>query len=126
MRNYCLNVDEIAKILRWRECGEPVAYEELSLEIEEAQCWTTRIVCIALFFARVLERKETTIDAKKSRIELLYAMKNEFCFEIQEGDEQFIEYLLRHLRNPDESLEATLIELQNGLSEYRYEKALRY
>lgn len=53
-------------------------------------------------------------------------MRNELCFEIQEGDEQFIEYLLRHLRNSDESLEATLIELQNGLSEYRYEKALRY
>ena len=126
MRNYCLNVDEIAKILRWRECGEPVAYEKLSVEIEEAQCWTTRIICIALFFARVLERKETAIDAKKSSIEMLYAMQDELCFEIQEGDEQFIEYLLRHLRNPDESLEATLIELQNGLSEYRYEKTLRY
>jgi len=126
MRSYCLNVDETAQILKWRERGTPVACEELSLEIEEARCWTTRIVCIALFFARVLEREATTIDTQKSRIEMLYAIEDELCFEVQEGDDQFIEYLLRHLRNPGDSLEAALIELQTGLSNHRYEKTLRY
>ncbi len=126
MRSYCMNVEETDQILKWRESRVPLAYKELSLEIEEAQCWTTRIVCIALFFARVLERGKTTIDEQKRRIEALYTMEDELCFEIQEGDDQFIEYLLRHLRNPDDSLESALIELQNGLSNYRYEKALRY
>lgn len=126
MRAYCLNVEETSQILKWRECGEPTTIKELSLEIEEARCWTTRIICIALFFARVLEQGEPTIDEKKRKIEVLYAMEGELYLEIQEGDDQFIEYLLRHLRNPGDSLESILIELQNGLSGYRYEKALRY
>ena len=126
MRSYCLNVEETAQILIWREDSASFAGKELSQEIEEAQCWTTLIVCITLFFARVLERGDITIEEQKRKMERLYAMEDELCFEIQEGDDQFIEYLLRHLRNPGDKLDSALIELQNGLSDFSYEKALRY
>lgn len=126
MRTYCLKTEEIYQILNWRDCEESLECEELSLEIAQACCWNSKIICIALFFARLLEREQTTIDAKKSIIEKIYTMDDVLYFEIQEGDHQFVEYLLKHIRNPNESLEATLIELQNGLSEYNYEKALRY
>jgi len=56
MKNYCLSVDEIFNILKSRELGESIECRELALEIDEAKCWNTRIICIALFFARILER----------------------------------------------------------------------
>ena len=62
----------------------------------------------------------------KRKIDVLYSMSDEFWFEMQEGNEQFIEFLLNHLRNKDDSLEDSLIEIQNRLSEHNYEKTLRY
>ncbi len=126
MKNYCLNVEEIYKLLKWRESGEPVDCKELLLIIEDAESWTTRIICIALFFARILEREKPNINTQKNMINILFKMEEELFFEVQGGDDEFVDFLLRHLRNPDESLEASIIELQNRLSEYSYEKALRY
>ena len=53
-------------------------------------------------------------------------MNDELFFEIQETDHHFVEFLLGEIRNPDESLEEALIEIQNRLSSYDYEKSLRY
>ena len=126
MKNYCLSVDEIFNILKSRELGESNECRELALEIYEAKCWNTRIICIALFFARILERDKISVQALKRKIDVLYSMSDEFWFEMQEGNEQFVEFLLNHLRNKDDSLEDSLIEIQNRLSEHNYEKTLRY
>ena len=126
MRNYCLNVNETAQILKWRDCDKTELSKELSLALEEAQCWTSRITCITLFLARILEREKSALDEPKNKIAKIYAMNDELFFEIQETDHHFVEFLLGEIRNPDESLEEALIEIQNRLSGYDYEKSLRY
>ena len=67
MKNYCLSVDEIFNVLKSRELGESIECRELALEIDEAKCWNTRIICIALFFARILERDKISAQALKRR-----------------------------------------------------------
>ncbi|MFZ2808687.1 MAG: hypothetical protein WAZ60_20060 [Desulfosalsimonadaceae bacterium] len=126
MKNYCLNADEVFNILKWRELGVPIECEEMALKIDGAKCWTTRIVCISLFFARILEKDKISAQALKKRIAVFYSMGDELWVEMQEGNFHFIEYLLKHLRNKDDSLEESLIEIQNRLSEYNYEKTVRY
>lgn len=126
MRNYCLSVEETDQILKWWDCKETAICKELAFEIDEAQCWNSRIICLALFVARLMQRAQTSIGEKKNILEKIYTMGDQLYLEIQEGDHHFIDYLLRHIRNPKDSLEDTLIEIQNGLSKYYYEKAIRY
>lgn len=68
MRNYCLNVDEIAKILRWRECGEPVAYEELSLEIEEANAGLRGLFVLLCFSQGYWNERKPLLTRKKAEL----------------------------------------------------------
>ncbi len=127
MKNYCLNVEEVFDILKWQEDEKPIACKELALEIAESSCWTTRIICFTIFIARILEKDKISEKDLKRRIATLYSVGDEFWFEMQEMNDHFVEYLLlQYLRNKDDSLEDFLIEIQNGLSEYNYEKAIRY
>jgi hypothetical protein len=126
MRNYCLSVDETDQILKWRDGNEITICKQLAFEIDEAKCWSSRIICLALFVARLIQRGQTSIEEQKNIIEKIYSMSDLLYFEIQEGDCHFVNYLLRHIRNSSDSLEDTLIEIQNGLSRYYYEKAIRY
>ncbi len=84
MRNYCLNVNETAQILKWQDCHETELSRELSLELEEAQCWTSIITCITLFLARILEREKSALNEQSNKIAKVYAMNDELFFEIQE------------------------------------------
>lgn len=127
MRNYCLSTEEIVQILRWQEnCNTFDDDSSFAAEIQESSCWDSKITCITLLLSRILEQGEKTSVVKKDIIEKIYTMDQILYFEIQEGDYRFIEFLLSHLRNPEQSLENDLITLQNNLSEYNYANSLRY
>ncbi len=126
MKNYCLKVNELFDVLNWREHEVPIGCNKLALELEEARCWVTKLTCLALLFARIMERDKLSPEALKKKIAVLYSMSDEFWFEIQEGNDVFVEYLLNHLRENEDTLEDTLVEIQNRLSEYNYEKTICY
>jgi hypothetical protein len=126
MRNYCLSVDEIGQILKWHDCKETGICNELACELDEALCWNSKIICLALFVARLMLRGQISMDEQKNIIDIIYTMGDQLYFEIQEVDHNFVDYLLRHIRDSNDSLEDTLIEIQNRLSGYDYEKAIRY
>lgn len=125
MRNYCLRVDEIGLILKWPDCKTGIC-KELAYELDEALCWNSKIICLALFVARLMLRGQISMDEQKNIINKIYMMGDQVYFEIQEVDCHFVDYLLRHIRGSNDSLEDILIEIQNRLSSHYYEKAIRY
>ena len=125
MRNYSLNTDEIDQLIQWKKNSEAITSKELKLALDEAQGWETQVACLALLFARVLERNpKGSFAEKQQQIEMLYSLQDEICFDIEEGDECFTGYLLGHLRNPDDSLEEALVDLLNRYRGKDYEHAL--
>lgn len=128
MKNYCLTLDEINEILQWKSRGKSLINHDLSLIIDEAKVWDTRILHLNILFARLLDRNDVSvIDEKYNNIEIIYKLSNqdEFYFEIEELSEKFIEYMLRHPRNKDNILEDALVELLHNFISRDYEKALR-
>jgi hypothetical protein len=126
MRNYCLNVDEIDQILQWYDDRETGICKKLAGELDEALCWNSKIICLALFVARLLNRGQMSINEHKIIIDKIHKIGEQLYFEIQEVDYNYVDYLLRHIRDSNDSLEETLIKIQDRLSSYHYEKDLRY
>lgn len=96
--------------------------DHLTLMIESAKNWDILLVCHNIFVARHINKD---VHGEK-KIEQVYALTDVHAFEIQEGGDQFVNYLIQHQRSTTQTLDDALIEIQNGLSEYDYAKTLRY
>jgi len=128
MRNYCLTLDEINEILQWKNHGKSVINGDLSLIIDEAKVWDTKILHLNILFARLLDRNDvSTLEEKYNNIETIYRLSNqdEICFETEELSEEFVGYMLLHTRNKDNILEYDLLDLLRNFISRDYEKALR-
>ncbi len=125
MKNYCLNTDEIEQLVQWGKNREAITSKRLQPALDEAQGWETQVVCLALLFARVLERNKKASPAEKQeQIKVLYALQNKIWLDIQEEDECFTGYLLGHLRDRNDSLEDALVDLLNRYRDKDYEQTL--
>lgn len=122
MRCHCLTASEVAGFLS-SLVGEGNCLDaDMTLMIEYAKSWDILLVCHNIFVARHINKD--THGGKK--IEQVYALVDALAFEIQEGGDQFVNYLLRHKRSATQTLDDALVEIQKGLSEYDYAKAIRY
>ncbi len=122
MKCHCLTASEIANLLSSLVDEGDYLDANLTLMIELAKSWEILLVCHNLFVARHID-KSTHGEMK---IEQIYSLTDVHAFEIQEGGDQFVNYLLRHQRSEAQSLDEALVEIQKGLSEHDYAKALRY
>lgn len=118
----CLTSNEVklllAYIVEQPGCNE----KEFTKVFEASKAWESWIVCLSLFVARHIDADIGGLE----KIARIYALQEEIAIELQEGGDAFIEYLLRHLRLPNETLDDALIVNQEGFSKHDYEQALRY
>lgn len=118
----CLTSSEVGLLLCHLVADGSNLEGDLAMTIEAARCWQVMVVCHNLFVARYVDA-----DAQGSKkIKRIYSLEEEIAIEIQEGGDQFVEYLLRHVRLPSETLDEALMAIQEDLSEYNYAKALCY
>ena len=121
MNARCLSAVEVGLLLaHLSERGS--VDEEFAEALEAAKDWELCLVCHNLFIARHVVNSTAGLDL----IARVYAAEDEMALELQEGGDLFVEYLLRHQRVSSETLDDALVSIQDGLSNYSYEKALRY
>ena len=121
MKYYCLTAQEIKYFLSYYlekiECPD----SNLNLMIELAKGWEITLICLNIFVARYID----ILNDGDRRLELLYELEH-LSLEIQEGGQCFVEYMLHHQRNSNQTLDDAMIEIQTGLSGHNYERTLRY
>ena len=122
MKYHCLTALEVARFLSSLVDEEDCLDANLTLMIGLAKSWDILLVCHNIFVARHINKG--THGEKK--IEQVYALTDVLAFEIQEGGDQFVNYLLRHQRSATQTLDDALVEIQKGLSGHDYARALRY
>lgn len=118
----CLTSIEVKLLLAHLEDEEICLKGDLANQIDAAKEWEFQIVCHNLFVARHIDAEEGGLE----KIARIYTVEEEMFLELQEGGDTFVEYLLRHTRLANETLDEALITIQEGLSKCDYEKALRY
>ena len=89
--------------------------------LEKAEMWDQEIVCLSLLLARLLEKG---LIANSSELNQIYELSNEIYFRVEEFGEGFLSFLMKHRRNEILSLEDDLIEKQELLGKYDFDKAL--
>ncbi len=125
---YCLNVDELNQLIESHRGAVEITDKALLMQLENARQWQTELVCLSFLFARLLERKKNRNVAPDQMIRSLFSLKEEMYLYIQECGAEFVEYMLSYKSFSDlgDSLEDILIDIQNRMSEHRYERTLRY
>jgi len=119
--NYCLSSSELEHLLLSQLENKTIEDSGLSALLGNAENWEGKLLCLTLSFARILERhKNSPLTAKM--IPCFYSIPDKMFMEIQECDENFIDYILSQ-EHPDEiDLEESLQILATRLSEYCYGK----
>ncbi len=126
--NYCLSVEELAQLIDRYTKSRDIEDMNLSSLVENARQWDTKLICLSVLFARLLERENKDTAVPTQMIKTLFSLKEKIYLEIQHCDLDFIEYMLgySHSRNTKDTLEDILIDIQNGIGDRRYVHALRY
>jgi len=124
--HYCLNKEELRQLIELKANNVNIEDRNLQIRVENAENWQDELGALSYFFSHILERKHKCGENCQNLIKTFYHLEEMMFFRLQEFDWKFIEYMLKNLRGNSTSLEEKLIELQNNMSEYRYEHTLRY
>jgi len=119
---YCLNNNELEKLLRLYLNGTSVDDIALESHVSDAGQWDDNLLCITFSLARVLERQRDSEQLIKMMIVELFSMPDKLFLGIQECDEDFVDYMLRHEHCGDSDMEVSLLRVAQNLTEYCYDK----
>lgn len=101
--------------------NKPVDINGLDVWIEDAHNWQVELGCINYLLSQILERKVRNGENCFTIIDLVYKFENQLFFRIHECDHRLVEYMLRHVRQYDCSLEDELVTFHNRMCEHIYE-----
>jgi len=125
MEQYCLNREELTKfleflLLEFRLEDLPKDAHIRSL-IEEWQNWHLELVCLATLLSQVLENKQKQSINVHAILQQVYTLsEHQGLFMVEPIDENFIEYMLRYVREEDLEIEDDLIRIRRDFGEYKY------
>lgn len=121
---YCLSTEDICQLIRLYSHSYPC---DIDIRFEEAANWEHELQAHTYLMCRVLEGSDSNNDERQRMLNLFYELPANIYFSIQELDHMFVRYMLQHVRRHTTfTLEEELVDLLVGLSEYRYDSALRY
>ncbi|MCI5130468.1 MAG: hypothetical protein D3904_02840 [Candidatus Electrothrix sp. EH2] len=120
--SYCLDSTELEKLLDLRLNQEGIEDAALNLLIENANQWQEKILCLSFSLARILERRRESGSLSQEMITDFFSMPDEMFIDIQECDEDFVNYMLEYEHSGDIDLEMSLQTIAKKMSEHCYEK----
>ena len=123
---YCMNREELKQFLDFKISCQLIDNNELTHWITAADSWQDELSCLIYLFAQIIDRKNQEEKPCQELIEFLYQLHEQMYLTIQEFDSEFIDNMLRHIRNINLSLEEELVKLQDEISQHQYGKKLRY
>lgn len=118
---YCMNREELKQFLDFKISCQPIDNNELVHWITEADCWQDELSCLIYLFAQIIDRKNQEEKPCQKLIEFLYQLPEQMYLTIQEFDSEFIDNMLRHIRDNSLSLEEELVKFQDRISQHQYE-----
>src|SRR3990172_13198847 len=124
--HHCLSKDELQQLLDLRANNVAIEVDELRIWIELAETWQEELGALTYLFSHILERRAKGGLDCAGLIKIFYELPEVMSLHIQEFDADFVEYMLRNIRNKTLTLEEELVGLQTRLREYNYERTLRY
>jgi hypothetical protein len=123
MRAYCLNKEELNRLIEVELEGRVLGDSEISFRylLDDWQSWDIEFVCLATSLSQILERiLKQELDAK-STLEWIYSLSERTgLFTVEGFDEDFVAHMLLYVRQTDLSIEENLVEIRNEQSEYIY------
>jgi hypothetical protein len=123
---YCLNKDELKQLIEYKAEGANVNDESLKTLIENAECWLDEVGGLTYLFSHVLDKRVRSGQDCAAFIETLYTLEDSMSFQIHECDYEFVDFMLRNLRDDSLTLEEELVELQSHLSRNEYGRVIRF
>ena len=123
--SYCFDKKEASVFIESKILQSNSDLELIKKRIDNAQDWVEEIVLLSYFLAIFFERKKTLSLSYAQIFQKLNNIINEMYICLQEFDVDYLDYLLKNVRDKSLNLEEELVELQNSLSDYNYAKTLR-
>ena len=93
--------------------------------IEDAQSWQKEVHCLSLFAAIFLERQSHEGGNCQPLVDRIYGLEDKMCFSMNECDPDFVEYLLRNIRESGLPMEEILTDILTRYSNYDRSKTIR-
>jgi len=124
-----MNREELRQFIEFKTDQRIVENSALQVLIDGAESWQDELCCLNYLFSQVLERrlkKGNDHQAEQECINMLYQLSEHMSLYIQELDSEFVDYMLKCVRDRSLSLEEELIQIQNKLGEHSYDSTLRY
>ncbi|MDU9050759.1 MAG: hypothetical protein Q3M30_18070 [Candidatus Electrothrix sp. Rat3] len=120
--NYCVNSNELEKLLDLRLKNEAIEDVILKSLLDNAVQWQEKFLCMTFSLARILERRRDSSSLTMAMIPEFFSMPENMFIDIQECDEDFVNYMLEYEHSGDIDLETSLQTVARKLSEHSYGK----
>ena len=114
MKQYCLNKDELSRFIDIEIDGRQLYEDEYELRIilDKWQSWDIELVCFATLFSHLLERRQKRFMDALLLLKRIYHLSEErgLGLSIEQIDEQFVDYMLKHVRRREITIEENLAQ----------------
>lgn len=124
MNHSCLNTDQLRLLIKSLSDSLEPDDHELGMLFANCRDWSHEISVLTYLLTRCIDKFS---DQEHHEIlDLFYKLPDLMYINIQELDRSFVEFMLKHQRDRDETMEEQLIQLQRLLREYNYHEQIRY
>lgn len=120
MTYYCMDREELRQFLDFKAANKAVDMDSLEIRIDSAHDWQVELGCVNYFLSQILEKKAKGGKDCHNIINLVYGLEDKLFFRIHECDHGFVDYMLKHVRQANSSLEDELVVLHNNMCEHIY------
>lgn len=118
--SYCMNKDELRNLITYKLDNVEIDNEEFAIRLENAADWQEELYAVVYLFTHILEKKKQDGEDYIRAIEKLYELETEMFLRIQQCDVEFVDYMLRDLRQRQLTLEEEVIRIQGNLASRQY------
>lgn len=126
MKSKTLNKNETSEFVDIFFLKKEIKGSKITELISDAKYWQLEINLLSYFASIVLEKKRKIHEDSDGIINSLYAIsQDDVSISFNEIDTDFIDFMLRHIRHNDETLEETLVNISQKMSEYDYSRTIR-
>lgn len=128
MNSVCIEKHNLDEIIHHLLFNSEIKTEELHPLMEAFMSWETEIIFLNYYILKnSMKRQLKGVEEirKDSFIKPIYNLKDNFNITIDEFDENFIEFMISNIKNPDLNLDENLAECHNKYSNHNYESFIR-
>lgn len=125
--SYALSTDELDEMLSAIVNGSAIADENLAAKIRFAEDWQFELSVLSYTLAKVAERRRAQGRPHFLKcVELCFDdLPNQMWFSAEEVGDQFVDYLLRIVRDRRIPFDEQLAEIHSNFMGHSYGKAVR-